>query len=271
MKKIQIIILLFTLAGSSGRAQELFVFTEPASNMPAKSIGIRMANFLMRDNTKQQYNYHLLPELMVGLSKKWMIHAQGFVSNRNNSLISEGGSLYTKYRFFSQDDVHRHFRMAVLGRLSFNNSDIHQPAIDFMGHSSGYELGFVATQLLHKVAISGGVSLLHATNNGKEKFKYSSAERNALYYTFSVGKLLLPKNYDNYNQTNLNLMCEWLAQTNLGSGKTFIDMAPSVQLIISSRMRIDMAYRFALINQLQRTAANGYVLKLEYNFFNSFK
>ena len=39
MKKIFIFFLL--IAGKT-KAQELFVFTEPASNMPAKSLGIRL-------------------------------------------------------------------------------------------------------------------------------------------------------------------------------------------------------------------------------------
>jgi hypothetical protein len=271
MKHKCVAIVIFLLQCANADAQELFVFTEPASNMPAKSVGIRMANFLMNDPVKQAYNYHLLPELMVGLSKKWMVHAQGFLSNRNGKIIAEGGSLYAKYRFYSYDEVHRHFRMAAMGRLSFNNSDIHQKAIDFMGHSSGYEAGLVATQLIHKTAISGSISFMHAANNGMEKFNYRSSERNALYYTLSVGQLVFPKNYNNYKQVNLNLMCEWLAQTNLGNGKTFIDMAPSAQFIFNSSMRLDVAYRFAWVDELKRTAANGFVLKIEYNFFNAFK
>ena len=48
-------------------AQELFVFTEPASNMPAKSIGIRLMNSFM-GNSDKTINYHVMPEVMVGVN-----------------------------------------------------------------------------------------------------------------------------------------------------------------------------------------------------------
>ena len=113
MKYILLILIFFS---SRLNAQELFVFTEPASNMAAKSIGFRLNNYLMREPGKN--NYHLLPEIMVGLSKKIMVHGELFLSNRDNSFKYEGGSLYLKYRFFSIDDIHSHFRMAAYGSPS---------------------------------------------------------------------------------------------------------------------------------------------------------
>ncbi len=267
MKKIFIFILAFSF--SKIHAQELFVFTEPASNMAAKSIGIRMTNFIMKEKATGKYNYHLLPELMIGVSKKLMLHGEMFVSNRNNKFTAEGGSVYLKYRLLSTDEVHSHFRVAVLGRYSYNNSDIHQQAIDFFGHNAGYETGLAATKLANKIAISAGTSFLHATDNGTEKFAYSNRERNALYYTLSIGKLMLPKEYTSYNQTNLNLMCELLGQTNLGNKQTYIDIAPSAQLIFNSRIRLDLGYRFPVVKKLSRTAPEGFVIKIEYNFFNA--
>jgi hypothetical protein len=251
--------------------QELFVYTEPASNMAAKAIGIRLNNFLMQNKETNQVNYHLLPEIMIGINKNLMIHAEAFLSNRNSQFVAEGGSLYAKYRFLSNDDLHSHFRMAAYGRYSFNNSDIHQPAIDFYGHSSGGEVGIIATKLIHKVAISSSAALLHATNNGKEKFNFPNNNRNAIGYTLSFGKLMLPKDYVTYNQTNLNLMIEFLGQSNLGNKNSFIDVAPSAQLIINSKMRLDVGYRWPIINTLYRSAPQGFLIRFEYNFFNAFK
>ena len=268
MKKTLLIITVFIAEKIT--AQELFVFTEPASNMAAKSIGIRLNNYLMKEKNSGRTNYHLLPELMVGVSRKIMLHGEIFLSNRNDKFVAEGGSIYVKYRFFSVDDVHSHFRLAALGRYSYNNSDIHQQAVDFFGHNSGYEAGLVATKLANKIAISAGASYLHANDNGTEKFVYSNKERNALYYTFSIGKLMLPKEYTDYKQTNLNLMFELIGQTNLGNNQTYLDLAPSLQLIFSSRMRFDLGYRFPVVNNLNRTADRGTVIKLEYNFFNAF-
>lgn len=266
MKKIPIIIFVFSF--SKIYAQELFVFTEPASNMAARSIGIRMNNYLMKEKATNRHNYHLLPELMMGISRKIMLHGEMFLSNRNDKFVAEGGSIYLKYRLLSIDDVHSHFRLAVLARYSYNNSDVHQQAIDFFGHNAGYEGGLVATKLAHKVAVSAGASIMHATDNGKEKFAYSNKERDALYYTLSVGKLMLPKEYTNYNQTNLNLMLELIGQANLGSNRTYLDLAPSIQFIFGSRARLDLGYRFALADELQRTSPNGFAAKVEYNFFN---
>ena len=130
-------------------------------------------------------------------------------SNRTEVLMVEGGSLYAKYRFLSKDAVQKHFRIAGFGRLSFNNSDIHQEEINMYGHNTGLEFGIVATQLLRKVALSSGVSFLKATDNGnKNKFIYGQKESKTINYTLSIGKLMLPKEYKDYRQTNINLMLE---------------------------------------------------------------
>jgi hypothetical protein len=252
-------------------SQELFVYTEPASNMAAKSVGVRLSNSLMKENSTGKVNYHFIPELMVGVSKSIMIHAQAFLSNRNNTMVAEGGSLYLKYRFYSQDEVHNHFRLAAYTKASMNNSDVHQTAIDLNGHNSGIETGLIATKLVNKVALSAGVTHLYAADNGKgNKFLYGNPNRHAVGYNISLGKLMLPKEYTSYNQTNLNLMLEMLGQTNLQSGKSYIDLAPSVQFIIRSRMRMDLGYRFAVVKDLDRTATQGALLRFEYNLFNAF-
>jgi hypothetical protein len=264
------ILLIFVLTVQAARAQELFVFTEPASNMAAKSFGVRANNYLMFEVGSGKTNFHLLPEFMWGVSKKMMIHAEAFLSNRGNSFVAEGGGLYMKYRFYSSDDVHSHFRLAAYGRYSFNNSDVHQRAIDLNGHNSGFEGGLVATRLKNKIAVSASVSYLYATDNGKEKYIYNAKSRHAANYSLSVGKLILPQEYTSYNQTNLNLMLEFLGQVNMNTGYSFFDMAPSVQFIFLSRMRLDAAYRLPLVKDLSRTAPGGFLVRLEYNIFNAY-
>jgi hypothetical protein len=251
-------------------AQELFVFTEPASNMPAKSIGIRAMNSFMNEEDGSGINYHLMPEVMIGINKKLMMHAQGFISNRSNRLLLEGGALYAKYRFVSIDDVHSHFRMAAFGRVSTNNSSIHQEEIETMGHNNGFETGIIATQLLHKVAISSSLSYEKVIDDSKVYYT-NPQPLSAVNYTLSIGKLMLPKVYTSYNQTNLNLMVELLGQRINANAKSFLDIAPSLQLIIKSQARIDFGYRYQLYSNMVRTAPNGFVVKLEYTFFNAFK
>lgn len=253
-------------------AQELFTWSEPASNMAAKSIGIRATNTLMKEKPGGNFKYHLLPEIMWGVSGKTMVHVEGFVSNETGRLKTEGGSVYFKYRFYSHDEVHSHFRMAVFGRGAINNSKVHQPALDFNGRNSGYESGLIFTNLKNKVALSAGASFMHATDNSRNnKFHYGNANRNAIGYNFSFGKLMLPKNYTDYRQTNVNLMLELLGQTNLGNGDTYFDLAPTVQFIIISQLRVDAGYRFAIKNELVRNNGDAFLLRLEYNIFNAYK
>ncbi len=269
--KYLVLVILILFSHFPIQAQELFVFTEPASNMAAKSLGFRVMNSMMNEEDGSGTNYHLMPELMWGINKKWMLHAQSFLSNRNTKLVYEGSSFYTKYRFLSNDKVHSHFRMAAYARASMNNSDIHQEEIETMGHNSGYELGIIATQLLHKVAISSSISYERALNNGP-KNKFPTLQSNsAVNYTFSIGKLMLPKEYKSYEQTNLNLMLEFIGQRLNANGRSFLDIAPLVQFIIKSQARIDVGYRCQLYSNMTRTAPNGLIVKLEYNLFNLYK
>jgi hypothetical protein len=254
-----------------GFSQELFSFTEPASNMPSKSIGFRLTNTLMKEDASNQYNLHLLPEIMVGVNRHFMFHAEGFLSNRNNKVEAEGAAIYGKYRFLSKDDIHTHFRLAAFSQCAFNISDVHQEAIDLRGHNSGFNLGLLATKLINKTAISTSVAFVQAMDNGKAAEYQFNNNNQAIDYTLSIGKLLLPKEYVDYKQTNMNGMLELLCQTNLSTGKTFVDLAPSLQFIILSKMRVDLGYRFPLSKDLYRTATAGGSIRFEYNIFSAFK
>lgn len=269
MKKI----LLLILFGCSVtvQAQELFVYTEPASNMPSGSLGVRLASMLMDEKKSNRIEYHLIPELMWGANKRIMLHADGFISNANKNLSFEGGSFYAKYRFLSSDQVHNHFRMAGYGRISFNNSNIHQEEIDMYGHNSGYQAGVVATQLLYKVALSANASYLHATNNGSENKFPQTQSSNAVNYSFSAGTLMLPKEYTTYKQTNVNFMLEVLGQTLRDNGRSYLDVAPALQFIFNSQARVDVGYRHQFYSSMYRTAPNGFLIRFEYLFFNAFK
>ena len=267
----KLLLLAFLFIYSNTFSQELFVFTEPASNMPAKSLGFRDMNGFMFEKDGK-LNYHNMPELMWGINKKWMVHVQGFISNRQEGgFEAEGGSLYAKYRFFSEDAIKSHFRMALYGRYSLNKADIHQQELETMGHNTGYDAGFIATKLLHKVAISSTISYERALDN-KPDYNFPITEsNNAMNYTLSVGKLMLPKVYTSYKQINVNLMLELLGQRLNENKKSYLDIGPSVQLIINSQARIDIGYRHQIYSTMERTAPNGMVLKFEYLFFNAFR
>ena len=266
MKIIILVVCIISL--QKAYSQELFVVTEPASNMPNQSIGLRAMNsFMMEKNGK--LNYHIMPEIMWGASAKLMLHFQTYFSNRSTGgLYAEGGSLYAKIRLLSTDDIHAHFRLAVYGRYSTNRADIHQDEIETMGHNTGYESGLIATGLKNKVAVSTSISIEKALDNTPQN-KFPSIQSNrATNYTLSIGKLMYPKRYTSIKQTNINLMVECLGQTLAGNGKSYVDIVPAIQFIIRSQARIDFAYRKELYSNMRRTAANGFLLKLEYNLFN---
>ena len=269
-RKIKLAIAFFSISLSC-HAQELFSLTEPASNRPAGSIGFRIDNSIMDEINSSKINYHLIPEIMVGISKKLTIAANVFFSNRTEVFRKEGGCIYVKYRFLNNDAVQKHFRMAVYSRVSFNNSDIHQEEIEMYGHNTGVEIGIIATKLARKVAISSQFSFVKATDNVENnKFIYGSANSKAVNYTLSIGKLMLPKEYSTYKQTNINCMVEILNQVNTGSGKYYIDVAPVVQVIIKSQSRIDIGYRKEISSNMIRTAPNGFFIRLEHTLFNVF-
>lgn len=248
------------------KAQELFAYTEPASNMPSKSVGIRLNNMLMKEESTNKTSYYLLPELMLAVNKNLMLHAETIFSNKDNAFALHGASFYGKYRFLSNDQVHSHYRMAAYGRLSINNSTITQQEIETNWLNSGFETGIIATKLINRLALSSSFSYEHAVDKDFKKLPPSQAA-NALNYTLSAGKLLLPKEYKNYKQTNLNMMVEFLGQALPGKGKSYMDIAPAVQFIFNSQARMDIGYRTALYNNVQRDAAHSFLLRFEYLFF----
>jgi hypothetical protein len=253
------------------QAQELFVVTDPASNVPANSLSVRVSQLLFEQQFEKGFNYHVMPEVTYGLNKNLMIRATAFLSNRNDQLVSEGAGLYAKYRFFSTDDLNSHFRLAAFGRYSFNNADIHQEQIEIMGQNTGFETGLVATKLIKKVAISSSVSFEKAFDN-KQNYPFpAELGNNAINYTLSFGKLMYPKRYTSFKQTNINLMIEFVGQTINENGKSYLDVVPAIQFIFNSQARLDLAYRRELISSMMRTAPNGIYLNLEYNFFNIIK
>jgi hypothetical protein len=293
MKKITVLSVLLC-AGAAAAAQELFVATEPASNMAKNSIGIRLGSRLMSMEGGNNLRNRLELETMFGLSKKVMLHGNLFVSDvYTGTYRFEGGSLYGKYRFLSKDEVHSHFRMAAFGKLSFiNNPSVYQTSykftvdhgsgpvehtgynghiagdIDLDGNNSGWQAGIVATQLKHKLAVSSSLSFTNVMNNGSNKL-LPQQPRYGFNYTASAGYLLFPVNYENYKQVNINLYAELLG-TVLGEQKgSYADFAPSVQFIFNSIAKVDIGARFSVWSNVHRMTTESYVLRLEYNFLNA--
>src|ERR1700749_1742898 len=121
MKKLFLAIGLVVLA-CPVFAQELYVNTEPASNMATHSVGIRLEN---QGYFNPVYKNRTSLEVMYGASKSLMVHGSLYASDYYfGQQHFEGGSVYAKYRFLSIDSVQKHFRGAVFAKISGINNPI---------------------------------------------------------------------------------------------------------------------------------------------------
>lgn len=260
---------LISLIGNTAISQELFVFTEPASNMPAKSLSAKYSGKFLKGTMHGIRNEQRhTAELMLGLNKKWMVHgAATFSDMYSNGMRLESGRMYAKYRFLSNDEVHKHFRMAAFAEASVSRNELMFDELSLDGDNSGIAAGVIATQLYKKLALSSSVALIQITNDrpdlDAENYNYRAAN-----FTLSAGLLVLPIEYTNYKQTNLNIYTELLAQQSLDHRSYFIDLAPAVQLIFNSTYKLNMGYRFQVRSTMKRMAANSFNVAFETVFLN---
>ena len=258
-------------AGGMAFSQELYVFTEPASNMSTKSIGVRITNEGMFNNPG--FVSRTIPEVMFGFNKNLMMHAQGFLSDFDGRFRVEGGSLYAKYRFLSIDESQSHFRAAAFGRISTSKRPGFSRDINLEGDNSGWQAGLIFTQLLHKLAISATLGYSNAFEKNDKVLRLNTPQPDQmLSYSLSSGYLVLPFVYKDYKQPNFNLYFEILGKTDPNSGESYLDLAPAIQVILNSTTRIDLGYRFQATGSMaNRYTKNMYLLRAEFNFFNALK
>jgi hypothetical protein len=266
------IILLLLLLGERVIGQELYVFSEPASNMPAKSISVKLTHhFVANDERYNRASNRFMPQVMFGISKKLMVHLGGTFANMHTTDFKyESVNLYAKYRFLSKDEIHKHFRMAVFADASKTKAPFHYDEITLMGDKSGVEAGLIATQLWHKLAVSGTVSHTQVLDKSRNNKVIYIPARNyqAMNYSLSAGHLLFPKEYTDYKQMNLNLYMEILAQQTLDQKKHYIDIAPALQFIFNSNFKVNIGYRFQASGNMERMATNSWQISLERTFLN---
>jgi len=261
---------------STGIAQELYPYSEPASNMPAKSLSIKNTSMFERGVHSSHVLHRHMPELMLGLNKKWMVHAGFPFSNMHGeNFMWEGARFYAKYRFLSIDEVHKHFRMAAFGAAAYSRNHLDHNEINLMGDQSGLQAGLIATQLWHKLAISATGSWNEVLAPERRKKEHTHYAYQAFGYSVSAGYLLLPFQYDNYDQTNVNLYLELLGSRNInmeGTGeKYFVDLAPSVQFIFKSTSKLNLGYRFQVRGDIYRLADRSFMISYEQIFLNALK
>ena len=268
MKKIVTTILLSFFAMIT-YCQELYVFSEPASNMPSKSISLKLTG---RFPSSADFSQRYMPEAMIGINKYLMVHLSGTLSDfYTKNLQPESGRLYVKYRFYSKDDIHKHFRMAAFADVSFSKSPYTYEETNLEGDNSGFQYGIIATQLLNKLAISTTWAYSKLFKVNADKLFLNNPSYHFLNYSLSAGYLLFPKKYTSYKQLNVNAYAELLGAKSLQNANYNLDLAPAIQFIFNSNSKINVGYRFQLSGNVTRMASNTFLVGFEHTFFNFWK
>jgi hypothetical protein len=273
-----ILLCLFSLVAYSTAAQELYSYAEPASNMPAHSVSIKNTSMFHKGvHSGNKILQRHMPEVMVGINKSWMVHIGTNFSNMHEpQFIWEGARVYAKYRFLSNDDVHKHFRMAVFGAAAYSRNHLDHNEINLMmGEQSGVQGGLIATQLYNRLALSATGSWNEVLSGDRWDKAYPKGRFafRSINYSLSAGFLLLPVEYKDYKQTNINLYVELLGSRNIDfpREKYFVDLAPSVQAIFGSTTKLNLGHRFQLKSDIYRLTKNSWMISVEHIFLNALK
>jgi hypothetical protein len=204
----------------------------------------------------------------------------------NNRLTFESVNVYAKYRFLSNDGVHKHFRAAAFLKGVFSTNDLKYDELTAEGDQTAVQAGLIFTQLVHKLAVSSTLALTEVLDG--ERFLKYGGPRNfgyqAFNYSLSAGYLVLPRTYSGFNQTNLNLYIELLGSRgpgpeifDAGAGSItrttfqYVDLAPALQLIIKSNAKLNLGYRFQLSGNAYRMSNSAFLVSYERTFLNTFK
>ncbi len=251
IKPVILICSLFFFGTFTLQAQELYVFSEPASVMPARSIIVKQS-FQQMEGVHPQQNYNT--QIEFSLNKKWMAH---FGTNYKST------DFYTQYRFYSSDALHEHTRLAGYFKAVASGNNPAEQAILLDGQQKLMGAGFIVTRLQHKWASSLTIGWLHRYT-GNTNFP-----NDAFQYSLSNGLLLYPIKYKNYNQTNVNFYIEILGQKLTQNKAHFLDIAPAVQFIFNSQAKLNLGYRLPIWDTMQRNSSRSYYMSLDYLFFNA--
>src|ERR1051325_6080624 len=107
--------ILFLTQNSS--AQELFINTEPASNMPRYSYGFRINSESFSQNKLFKNRTDI--EAMNGFSANLMAHIMISASNFYGNYEYNNFGVYAKYRLYADDGFKSHFRIAAYAHAAF--------------------------------------------------------------------------------------------------------------------------------------------------------
>ncbi|MDX2246808.1 MAG: hypothetical protein SF052_08550 [Bacteroidia bacterium] len=225
-------------------AQELFIHTEPASNLPKGVTAVRAFSELYKEGPYLR-SVNVL-RATYGISPSWTVWAQVNISDHHGRLLPEGfvddeGGIphthdistgvplpmlfngfhfYTKYLFLKKDGRNQHFRMAAFaeGSTSFAAHDEAEPSL--LDDNAGVGAGVIMTELYHRFAASLTLGGIVAADYREKDTGLRIRYGRAVNYNLSLGYLLFPFQYKNYKQTNVSLYLEFLGRSS-GQGQVF--------------------------------------------------
>ncbi|MBU6176964.1 MAG: hypothetical protein KGO80_04285 [Bacteroidetes bacterium] len=256
-------------------SQELYVYNEPASTLPARSVSVKLKNHLVQETALlNQFSFRTAPQVFLGMNKNLTIRLGGTLSSMYSTQAKlESYHIYAKYRFLSNDDIHRHFRMAGYFEAARTNAPFHYDEINLGGDRSGMEAGLILTQLWNKFALSGTISQTQVFHY----YRWDKVRHGVLHpftsaqFNLSAGYLVFPRTYTSYKQTNLNFYLELLTQRALDRSLYYVDLAPAMQLILASKTKLNIGYRFQLDSDMKRMMQRSWLLSLETSFLGALK
>ncbi len=249
MPSIRLFLISFCFLSLQLKSQELFIQTEPASNVPKGVIGVRVFDESYQEHTILRNMYSL--RLMYGLLPRLTIMATASESNHHDvnfpanlafhthngnqttfysgnfqrglayPYLFSGVDVYAKFRLLTFDGEHQHLRMALYGEYS-NASVAHDEAEPtLLGDTRGYGGGLIVTTLYKHLAVSftGGFIIPGKYEGyspdllGGPLVPTELTYGRALLYNLSFGYLLIPLHYQNYDKPNFNVYLEFMGKS----------------------------------------------------------
>jgi hypothetical protein len=272
---IALFLLGFALAGES-RAQELFISTEPASNMPTSSYGFVLGSesFVKSSFIHTRNDLEFMYEETGSLMTHLMFHASNYYGNYGY----DNFNAYAKYRIYSDDGFKQHFRVAAYAMGAFGAQRNTYAEVMLDGGNSGLETGLIFTILENRFALSSTLSAITLVPEVNSAPGITFQNLVNYGYTLSAGYLLYPEHYESYKDLNINIYAELLgkyivydkaASGFLTEGRgTILDLAIGPQLIINSIWRLDLAMRMRLISGVESFPKPSILLRYTQMFYH---
>jgi len=270
----KLLLIIATHFGLPCFSQELFIHSEPASTLPARSLGANVTGYIIPyDPVFARPAQRYTGQFMIGLGKRFSAKlGAAFANMHTNTVEKESFSFFAKYRFLSKDELHRHFRLAAFLHAAYSYAPFHSEEVD-LRDKTGVSAGIIATRLLNKFALSGSASITQLLDSSRFNETAYTPPRiyQAMNYSFSTGCLLFPQVYRDLNQLNVNVYMEFLAQQTLTEHKYYVDFAPGLQFIIKSSLKLNIGYRIELSGDMSRLSRYEWLFGIEKGFLNVWK